>query len=421
MKNKYVSLILFLVISNVIFAQNYVKGYIIKNDNDSIIGLLDFKLDQQNSDFVRFKLSETASEQTFFPENILRYRFINEGKYYVSREITIDGMPRRAFLEYLIDGTMSLYFYKDLETSSEYYFFEDESGKMTAIEKKPDRITEYNEIREDNRYVGALNYLFQDYPTVRKKLTKGQSPMEYTKGNMIAVAKEYHKQTCAPGEECIVFENDYKKNYVDVRFAMYAGLQFTHLPPQEIAIDYLNPLFYPVTGAVNFFTPVIGGQIFILNPRWSRSFGLLVDIGISQIKGSSENFNVVRRTWGVTEFDFSAITTMGKLNLKYMYPNGKIRPVAEAGFSCFELFNSSSNRLVYERKFDDNYTLVKNEYTISGNSVSFGFNCGIGVDYMLKNNRSIFCRLSYDRLYTTQNYAYPAGIQAGQFKVGYVF
>jgi len=69
MKIKYVYLILlFLIISKVILAQeNYVKGYIIKNNNDSITGMIKFKTDGQNGQSCRFKLSETAPEQIFLP------------------------------------------------------------------------------------------------------------------------------------------------------------------------------------------------------------------------------------------------------------------------------------------------------------------------------------------------------------------
>ena len=190
MKNKYVYIILFLAISKVIFAQeNYVKGYIIKNNNDSIPGLIDFRMDEQNGQSCRFKLSESEPGQIFYPNDILRYKFINEGKYYVSREITIDSVSRRVFLEYLVDGVMDLYFYRPPQTPFGYYFFEDDRGNMTGIRKKPDEIIG-PAVRSDKQYIGTLTYLFRDYPTVRKNLTNGSTPMTYERRSMIKVTKD---------------------------------------------------------------------------------------------------------------------------------------------------------------------------------------------------------------------------------------
>ena len=88
-KSKTGLLLIALCLSAMLYAQgNYVPGYIITNNNDSISGLIDFKPDKQNSQYCRFRLSETEPEQIFYPGDISRYRFINEGKYYVSHEIT---------------------------------------------------------------------------------------------------------------------------------------------------------------------------------------------------------------------------------------------------------------------------------------------------------------------------------------------
>jgi len=415
MKIKYVYLILlFLIISKVILAQgNYVKGYIIKNNNDSITGLIDFKMDEQNGQFCRFKLSESAPEQIFLPGDILKYRFINKGKYYVSREITIDSIPRLVFLEYLVDGVMNLYFYQDPKTHHGYYLFEDESGQMTSI-------------GENQHYIGALTYLFRDYPVIRKKLSHNSYSLAYRRGNMVKLVEDYHKQTCSTGQECIVFTNDYKRQYLEFKFSVYAGFQIMNylinsFTDNSLALGVYHP------SSINSLYPTVGGQLFIKNPRWTNSLGLLIDIGMSKIKGVAKDSFVYRLYPKQCEFNLSALVLTGKLNLKYIYPKGKIRPMAEAGFSYFRLFDRSNLLHFEEDAYNEDARIVdiKNYPNIPAPTL-FGFNGGVGVDYRLNNNQSVFCSFSYDIAKTNKNI--PIGglnsnhnLKVGQFKIGYTF
>jgi len=419
MKIKYVHLILlFLIMSKIILAQeNYVKGYIITNNNDSITGMINFKTDEQNGQSCRFKLSETAPEQLFLPGDILEYRFINEGKYYVSHEVIIDSIPRRVFLEYLVDGVMNLYFYRDAKTHQDYYFFEDESGQVTSIEK-------------NQHYIGALTYLFRDYPTIRKKLSKDSYSVAYRRGNMVELAKEYHKETCSPGQECIVFTNDYKRQYLEFKFSAYAGFQIMDYSIKRFSLgiteETLSRIIY-TPGSMNSWYPTVGGRLFINNPRWTNSLGLLIDIGVSKIKGDAQNSFIYRSYLKEGEFNFSALILTGKLDVKYIYPKGKIRPTAEAGFSYYNFFNKSSR--LYFKEYDYNPPVqiidIKN-YDNFPASTLFGFNCGIGIDYRLNNNKSVFCCFSYDNANTARYISMGDAnsnhnLRVEQIKIGYTF
>ena len=415
----------------------YVKGYVINKNNDSIPGLIDFRTDEQNGCFCYFKLSKEAPTQIFFPNDILQYRFIDENRYYVSHEITIDSIPRLVFLEYLVNGVMNLYYYKDPATFQVYYFFEDESGNMTAIRKKPDKIID-SEVHSDNQYYGILTYLFQNYPTIRRKLSKGTTPIAYERDNMIEIVKEYHKQTCSPGQKCIVYVNNYReKNIIDlllypllegvksttnaavknVRLSAYTGFQVMNFSTKKLTgTEYI---FTP--DPMNSLCPTVGGQLFITTP-WNRSLGILGDVGISKIKGNTES-HIDGDVPTQYEFNFSSLMLMSKLNVKFIYPTkGTIRPVAEAGFSYFKLFNKSSGLYVketYVTRYHEDYGNLP-EPKLSG------FNCGVGADYLLRNNHSIFCRFSYVDVNSIQivgtEYArFTNRIKAGQFKIGYIF
>jgi len=117
----------------------------------------------------------------------------------------------------------------------------------------------------------------------------------------------------------------------------------------------------------------------------------------------------------------------GKSDVKYIYPKGKIRPTAEAGFSYFRLFNRSNLLHFEEDAYNEDTRIVdiKDSPDIPAPTLT-GFNCGIGVDYRLNNNQSVFCSFSYDNAKTNRNF--PIGglnpnhyLKVGQFKIGYTF
>lgn len=79
-----------LTISIYVFGQdNFVKGYIITNTNDTVFGLVDFRSNYLNSVVCKFKENEKSATQSFNPGEIYAFRFQDEGKYYVTRTVTI--------------------------------------------------------------------------------------------------------------------------------------------------------------------------------------------------------------------------------------------------------------------------------------------------------------------------------------------
>ena len=63
---------------------------------------------------------------------------------------------------------MNLYYYEGVVN---YYFFEDQDGKMEVISQNPERI-ENLVIHKDNRYIGQIRYFFRDYQPIVQKADK---------------------------------------------------------------------------------------------------------------------------------------------------------------------------------------------------------------------------------------------------------
>jgi hypothetical protein len=90
------SIFLFIVIP--LFAQrDFNQGYIIKNNGDTAYGQINYMGDEYNSVSCFFKKNDMDDVVKYIPGEIKAYRFI-EGKYYVSRNINIEGKEKEVFI-----------------------------------------------------------------------------------------------------------------------------------------------------------------------------------------------------------------------------------------------------------------------------------------------------------------------------------
>ena len=402
MKTIYIIIFLFIVSTALNAQRNYSQGYIITNDNDSIHGLIDFRTDKMNHEFCRFKKAEKAEEELFYPGDIKRYKFVNEGKYYISHEIEINGIFRNVFLEYLLQGMMNLYYYIDPATDQDYYFFQNTDGRMIAITKKPDRIEDLK-IKSDQKYKGVISYLFGAYPGVIKDVNKISFDRKY----MIEITKEYHDQVCTSGESCIIFENDYRKQFIKFEFSAYAGMQYSSYSFQEEK---------NLSESMKSLYPVIGGQINVSNPRWSRWFSLQVDLSLSGLKGKND---YIVGTYRYGKYEFDAMMATGRLGLKYIIPvNNKFRTTIEGGVSCIKLFNTSSTLYTEDRVSGDIvYTQIQEDYILPQSSY-LGFNAAVGLNYLTGNEKYFFGRIQYEQCEENNG---RGNIKVFQIKIGYTF
>jgi hypothetical protein len=188
-------------------------GYVTFSDGQIKYGSIALKSNYQNSQSVLF-IAEDSSEETFHPFEIESYR-VEGNKYYLSKEVNIDGESRKVFLEYLVKGIVSLYFLEDKHT--DYYFIEKEgemyplfnSDRQVNIDKedaggqKIDHFTSRVYITETNQYKGALRYLFSDSPEVFNQVR--ELPFEYE--SIINITKDYHHSVCQD-YDCIDYTRD---------------------------------------------------------------------------------------------------------------------------------------------------------------------------------------------------------------------
>lgn len=375
---------------SVLSQSNYKEGYIITIEKDTVHGLIDFRTDHTNSLICKFKLNVGASEKNYQSGEIAGYRFVNEGKYYVSRTVVIDSLRRTVFLEFLVQGLLNLYYFPE---GNGYYFFEDKDGSLKAITKKPDEIIDNSKLKVDDRYKGILSYISRDCLPLAFKTSK----VDFNKESMIVFTKDYHEQMCDSGEKCIIFENDYKKKFTKFDFSAFSGLEFNDIKFNDINYFDIN------LSKMLSFSPIVGIGLNMSSPRLIKSISLMLDATLSKIAGACDySYNL-----SYFQYSFSGMKSNFSGGLEYIYQKGKIRPAINVGLSYCYFFGLNST-LKTNTQFYENEILIHNSST--------GIKTGLGVDYQIKDNQFIIVRFLFSKhvSYYDMNNTY-------QLKLGYKF
>jgi outer membrane protein W len=406
-------ILLFALFSSFISAQtNFIDGYIITNEQDTIYGMINFKTDKDNCNRCEFKSAPNVPVKTYLPGEIHAYRFSKVGKYYVSHPITIAHVERNVFLEFLVDGTMDLYYYLDGDKS--YYFFENESNQLIALTKKADEFVSKTQYKEDNSYKGVLSYIFRDYPSIEKKINK----LEFNRISMVKLTKEYHTLTCEAGQPCIEFENKYEEQYIDLRFNVYAGLVYIqYLFDQETMAEFYNATAY---------TPTIGAQVMLTYPRITKNLSLVLDFSLTNLNLNTDYsglFNYFPRNKRDYDYSMQAQMFTGKLGFRYTYLKGNIRPFVEIDGNFTYLFNLSNRLSIKEYTSEDNFYVNEIEsYGLLENRF-VGYSLNIGLNYRIYKNHFLNLTIGYDHLNYTGDFAPTAQdkMKNSSLKLGYSF
>lgn len=395
MKRLHITLFIAVICSTILAQENFTNGYIITNSNDTIYGKVDLRTSSINQKRCLFVSSETG-EQMYYPGDIKGYRYTSAGKYYISKEITIDEKRHFIFTEYLVEGGLSLFYIKDGDRS---YFLFEEGGKVPfyVTQNKPEEIG--LSIKYDNKYKGILRYYFQDSSTTLLELI-GKS--KFNQKSMIAIVKQYNDENCLnPGQEsCVIFENESPdKFFIKFKFSAYTGIQSTGFEDETYKIN--DKIF-----------PLVGGQVFLYYPQWSKKFGLIANISLSKMSAESPQFGIPL-TDNFYHIEYDIYTISYKVGAKYTYNKPKFKPSIEGGLSVTNILKNKS-KYVHTEYGSKEYEIRKNHT---------GVYLGAGMEYNIRKEQSIFLHFNYDFYLKTDKAQKKSkgAIDIWQIKVGYTF
>lgn len=328
----FLSIVIIFLPNLLVAQQNFIPGFIITMDEDTIHGLIDSRGAMRNAMNCSFRKDKSDQITKYLPVDIKAYGF-TDGKYYVSRDIFLRNDTITVFLEYLINGKVDIYYYRD--ANDDFYFIEKDNVSLTELDNKNKivKIDGKDYVKTNNSFRGVLKYAFAESPQIQKRADN----ITLNHNNLIEITKDYHTDVCND-EECIIFER--KKNRI--RF----GLQ------PIISIDYYS--FHGVKGTIEEIFPeetnyMVLPDEFYLKSDLDYSLGL---VGFVNLPFINENLSLNLQgkfgrydlsSYGSVESQNSPIQNYnistsgnmisGNLYLSYTFPKGKIRPVFLLGLS----------------------------------------------------------------------------------------
>jgi hypothetical protein len=338
-----ISVLLLLTVINTFSQAVFKNGFIIKNNNDTVFGLIEFKGNKANSKSCIFKQNIESERQEYTPGDIKAYRF-DDSKYYVSKVVTIADKEELLFLEYLINGRVDVYYYFDGQT--ERYFIDGGDNQLVELkEGSPKIITTYRKrlILPSKQYMGVLKYIFRESPTISKQA----ETVPLNRKSLIDIAHAYHNEVCA-NEECIIYEK--KTPNDNLKFGIIGGVSFVSVSvSKDIPFENIfmrgSEFDQSISPSAGFFVktslPSITPHLFL---QYQASLGKLSLRGRSAYE---DEINVDQTYFG------------NKLTFKYDFiEDQKVHVNLQAGgFFNYAIFSGSflSNEYAYMMGVHANY------------------------------------------------------------------
>jgi len=374
------------------FAQNvnYKNGYIITNRGDTVFGQIDVRTNMINQSQCRFRTDEKSQPVVYKPFDITSYYCTDDGLYYISKTIEIDSVKINTFVEFLVNGIMNLYYYEyktdkysdgsyyQYEGVVEYYFFEDETGKMYAVDKKPDKILSDNLTKSDYLYRDITSYILRDAPNISRNIKN----MQFNQKSFIEITKIYHNAVCTDRQKCIVYQNPNPDKlgyivlispFIGYNFCNYAYIyEFTTTSGEK----------YHSSLDVNTPSPTIGAELKIVNPRSNQFLGMQVELSVSQLKipttTGTIKVDLPHDNYYTIPVDINAHNSLyGKFKVGIIgfYPKNKIQPIVGYGVYASKLFGANNKNM------------------------DLGGSLTVGIDYVLNARHHLIFRVNYDQLF----------------------
>ena len=295
MTSKTITALVLTFFSLFLQAQTYFKpGYVIKSEGDTLFGEVDYRGGARMSRICTYRHSAKDSVRRFSPDELLGYRF-PESKYYVSK--LVDG--KKVFLEYLVNGRVSVYYLKD-ERDEDHYYIEKEGLGLAEIPyvegTKEKEGLDY--LYQSTRHIGVLTYYMQDAQGLQPEILKLKKPDH---DNLITLAKDYHNAVCKD-DKCIIYAK--KMPLFKVGFEAVIG----HMFVDEYMFGKYN--FQQAGIFAHIWMPMVNENLFLKT-------GIIFPVGKTKYSADSGS---------IPSQGDSLLSGLVSFQIEYVYPHGIIRP-----------------------------------------------------------------------------------------------
>ncbi len=386
LKMRYALVLSLLFLSLPLFAQqNLREGYVITLQGDTLQGVIDYRTADINTKRCVFKQDGADEFKTYLPGEIEGYRFINNGIYYISKEVKVDDYNKElVFAEYVLHGSMNLY-----QVGSDEMVLENEDGKQAYFSLEKSRnATSNKELRTEMQNV--LSILNKS-----KKATNIIWGQDKNRDNTKRAVKAYVEEACPDGY-CEAYE--YKSNNTPKEDRVIH-------PWAKLGNKYTQYKIWTDETFSGSAPQISAGADFHFNRLIN---GLMLNLGVTYESGkASKDYNTLflgepsvklngHKIYKLSLNQFDIMVGPG-----YQFKTGSLKTNIKIG-GIYRLlssnFNYSEAYYAYRGEKYDNSVTTK-DYSIKFNT-QYSFYAGMGIEYPLKNF-SIIGDLQYTYSYNS--------------------
>lgn len=358
----------FLSVQNSFCQENFIPGYIIQLNGDTLKGYIDYRDWDANPKKIFFKENSKNNISNYTPIDIKEFSANEE--IYVSAIVKFEKssiiqsdidfnnefkiVNDTVFLKTMIRGAKSLYLFKK-ESKEQFYIGQNSTYELLYYKMYFKNNNGYNNLIENKRYLGQLSVYLQDCPKIQKTLNR----TKYNIKDIESLFEEYYD--CS--QTGMKFQK--KSEKISTEIGVLAGMtstsiKFTSTANQNIVnADYKPSLNF--TGAIFFdiILPRNQGKWSICNEAMYSSY---------KIKGHFEDY--------YSKSDIALNYSYFKFNsaLRFKYPINKAHIFFNAGFSIGSI-NSENTSI----KTTSNFNSPSEKKAINNPKTNeMGFILGLG-------------------------------------------
>ncbi|MBN1790030.1 MAG: outer membrane beta-barrel protein [Bacteroidales bacterium] len=331
-------------------------GFVIKNNGDTLNGLVEYTTDAKFGKSCTFKRFDIAQIISYRPDQIKAYGF-DHGRYFESKR----KGRKLAFMECLVKGKTSVYIDPGKDKST-VYLEEASSG--------------FYQLKRGNNQFAGVDYDARDI--AEKVKTSALESVEPS-------------QSFAQTPEVTLFKDFSVTNTKSTQIGIAAGYQFLTVGiPGTVFSKYFTDAEYNAS-----FRPSIG---IFLNKRLLKNSNLLsLDLAVLYLKDTYYGYSTYEYLDAIYNndilIDLSSVQV--PLSLKFRFGKGKIHPFFKAGI--YTSLDMDASFIRYEDRLEGGTEVYSDRYSEYNPGPERGLQGSLGLEWHIGSARILSLEAGYQR------------------------
>lgn len=311
------------------------KGFVITTTNDTLQGEIAYNTIPKDAQICFFRKNETSEQIKYTPNEIKGFRF-DDDDFYVSRNIERANSTEILFLEYLVNGVVSVYCYNDGE---DHFFIEESDHQLKELKQETRKIYKGDVAYsyEYKPYIGLLKNSMAKSATISKKA----ETISLSHKSLISLATAYHYEVC-PAEKCTTYEKQLPKTPWII--GLLVGASGTTIQYNTKPFVGGTPFYVADIDLGTKYSPVIGLTLSKALTNAKKGVSVRYEATYSKkitFKGSTE------REVGIYTFHNNVMASWASFNntvlIRYTMLGGKLVPHAGISYNFISQSNFQSD------------------------------------------------------------------------------